>query len=55
MNFKAVTGLIGLLALLVFLAPPVIKLQNLSLAVVVLIGVGMAVYEFLENLRSKDD
>lgn len=55
MNVKMVTGLIGLVAILAFLAPPVIKLQKLALAVVVLIGAGMAVYEFIENIRSKDD
>lgn len=55
MNFKIIAGLIGLVALLAFLAPPVIKLQKLALAVVVLIGAGMAVYEFVENIRSKDE
>lgn len=55
MNFKVIAGLIGLVALLAFLAPPVIKLQKLALAVVVLIGAGMAVYEFVENIRSKDE
>ena len=55
MNFKVIAGLIGLVALLAFLAPPVIKLQKLALAVVVLIGAGMAVYEFVENSRSKDE
>lgn len=55
MNFKIFTGLVGLVLLLAFLAPPVIKLQKLALAVVVLIGAGMAVYEFIENVRSKDD
>lgn len=55
MNFKVFAGLIGLIMLIAFLAPPVIKLQKLALAVVVLIGVAMAAYEFFENLRSKDD
>lgn len=55
MNFKVIAGLIGLMALLAFLAPPVIKLQKLALAVVVLIGAGMAVYEFVENIRNKDE
>ncbi len=40
MNFKVIAGLIGLVMLLAFLVPPVIKLQKLALAVVVLIGVG---------------
>ncbi|MBK7325258.1 MAG: hypothetical protein IPI89_03695 [Propionivibrio sp.] len=41
--------------LLAYLAPPVIKLKNAALIAVVLIGAGMAVYEYIENLRGKDD
>lgn len=55
MNFKMIAGLVGLVMLLAFLAPPVIKLKKLALVVVVLIGAGMAIYEFIENLRSKED
>ncbi len=39
MNFKTIAGLIGLVAVLAFLAPPVIKLQKVALLVVVLIGI----------------
>ena len=55
MKFKAISGLIGLVAVLGFLAPPVFKLQKIALAVVVLIGAGMAVYEFIEGLRNNDE
>jgi hypothetical protein len=55
MNFKTIAGLIGLLLFLGFLAAPAIKLKEISLTVVVLIGVVMAVYEFIETLRSQDD
>lgn len=55
MKSKVIAGLIGLTMLLLFLAPPVIKLQNFALAVVVLIGVAMAVYEFVEQVRGKED
>jgi hypothetical protein len=55
MNFKVIAGLVGLVAVLAFLAPPVIKLQKVALAAVVLIGAGMAIYEFYESLRNKDD
>jgi hypothetical protein len=41
--------------LIAFLLPPAVKLHAISLMAVVLIGVGMAVYEFVENIRSKDD
>jgi hypothetical protein len=55
MKFKTIAGLIGLVAVLAFLAAPVIKLHKLPLILVALIGAGMAVYEFYEGLRSKDD
>ncbi|MCF8199985.1 MAG: hypothetical protein K9J42_14560 [Sulfuritalea sp.] len=55
MKFKVIAGLIGLIMLLLFLAPPALKLKSFALASVILIGVGMAAYEFFEQLRSKDD
>lgn len=55
MNFKTITGLIGLIVLVAFLIPPVIKIQKLSLVIVALIGVGLAAYEFYETLHSKDE
>lgn len=55
MKFKSIAGLVGLILVLAFLAPPVIKLKNIALTLVVLIGVAMAVYECIENLRTKDD
>lgn len=54
LNFKTLAGLVGLLMLLVFLIPPVIKLKKIALAIVILIGIAMAVYEFYEQLRNKD-
>jgi hypothetical protein len=55
MKFKTIAGLIGLLAVVGFLAPPVIKLHKIALIVVALIGAGMAAYEYYEGLRKNDD
>ncbi len=55
MKFKTIAGLIGLVAVLAFLAPPVIKLHQIALIVVALIGAGMATYEFIEGLRNKEE
>ena len=55
MNFKSIAGWLGLLLLVGFLLPPIIKLKNVALAIVVLIGIAMAAYELYENLRSKED
>lgn len=55
MKFKTLAGLIGLIAVVGFLAPPVIKLHKIAMIVVALIGAGMAAYEFYESLRNKDE
>lgn len=55
MSFKMIAGLIGLLALLAFLAPPVIKLKSAALTLVIVVGAAMAAYEYYENIRGKDD
>lgn len=55
MNIKLLTGLLGLLMLAGFLLPPVLKLKAVSLSLVVLAGLGMAAYEFYENLRENRD
>jgi hypothetical protein len=55
MKFKTFAGLAGLVALLVFLAPPVIKLEKIALLAVVLIGIGLAAYEFYESIRKEDE
>lgn len=52
-NFKTIAGLLGLLMLLAFLLPPVIKLKDLALVGVALIGIALATYEFYENLHDK--
>ena len=54
MKFNTIAGLIGLVAVLGFLAPPVIKLHQIALIMLALIGACMAAYEFFEGLH-KDD
>jgi len=55
MKTKILAGLLGLALYIAFLAPPVIKLKDPALAIVVLIGIAMAVYEFFEVVRGRDD
>ncbi|MGE3450408.1 MAG: hypothetical protein AB7I06_03270 [Burkholderiales bacterium] len=52
---KIVMGLIALLMALAFFLVPIIKLKSPALVIVVLIGVAMMVYDFIEVVRSKDD
>jgi hypothetical protein len=51
---KFILGSIGLILAAVFFAIPIVKIREPSLIVVVLIGIGLAVYEFAESLREKD-
>lgn len=55
MTFKTIAGLLGLLLLLAFLLPPALKLKSIPLTLVMLVGIGMAVYEYYEYLRHKDE
>ena len=59
---EIIFGLIGMTVAIVFFAVPVVKLapalglRVIPLIVVVLIGVAMMVYEFIETVRkSRDD
>ena len=54
MVFKFIYGLIGLIMVIGFLAVPIVKLPETSLIIVVLIGVAMAIYEFIEEVKSKE-
>lgn len=55
MNIKLLTGLLGLLMLAGFLLPPLLKLKAVSLSLVIFAGLGLAAYEFYENLRENRD
>jgi 4-hydroxybenzoate polyprenyltransferase len=52
---KIVMGLIALIMALAFFAPPVIKLKDPAMIIVILIGVAAMVYNFIEIVREKDD
>lgn len=52
---KIVMGLIALLMALAFFLVPIVKLKSPALVIVVLIGVAMMVYDFIEVVRSKDE
>jgi hypothetical protein len=52
---KIVMGVIGLTLLVAFLAPPAVKLKDVAMIVILLIGVGAAAYSVVEFVREKDD
>lgn len=55
MSFKLFAGLLGLVTVVAFLLPPILKTKEISLVVIVLIGIGMAACEFYETVRGKED
>jgi hypothetical protein len=54
MVLKVIFGLIGIVLMLAFVAPVVIKIKSIALVGVILIGVAMMVYDYIEFLREKD-
>ncbi|MBI4204668.1 MAG: hypothetical protein HY527_06550 [Betaproteobacteria bacterium] len=55
MAFKVFAGIVAAALLLIFISPVVIKLKDIALSVVVLIGVTLMLLDIWHSLRSKDD
>ena len=55
MRFKIFAGIVAAALLIGFVSPVVVKLKDVALSVVVLIGLTMMVVDIWHALRSKDD
>ena len=55
MALKVFAGIVGVALLLVYIAPVVLRLKDIPLWVVALLGIGMMLVELLQSLRSKED
>lgn len=55
MAFKIFTGILAAVLLLLFVSPVVVKLKEISLTAVVLIGVIMMITDIWQALKSKAD
>lgn len=55
MTIKIVAGIVAAALLILFVGPVVIKLKDVALGVVVLVGLTMMIVDILQDLRSKDD
>jgi hypothetical protein len=53
--YKIVAGVVAATLVLVYMAPVVLRLQEVALWVVTLIGAGMMLVDLWQSLRSKDD
>ena len=55
MALKIFAGIVGTLLLLAYVGPVVLKLKDIPLSVVALLGIGMMLVDFWQSLRSKED
>jgi threonine/homoserine/homoserine lactone efflux protein len=55
MGIKLVTGLIGIVLMLAFVSVVALKIRELALVIVILIGAALMVWEFVETLKRKEE
>jgi len=53
--FKIFAGIVAAALLIIFISPVVIKLKDVALGAVVLIGLAMMITDVVQSLKSKDD
>ena len=55
MPIKIFAAVVAVVMMLCFVAPPVLKLQDIALGVVILIAVVMMLVDLWQSLQSKED
>lgn len=55
MIFKIVAGVVALILMLGYLLPPVFKLKDVALGVIICIGIAMMLVDLVQSLKAKDD
>lgn len=55
MALKIFAGLVGVVLLLIYIAPVVVKLKDIPLWCVAVLGVGMMLVDLWQSLKSKED
>ena len=55
MPYKIIVGIVAAALMLVYMAPVVLRLQEVALWAVTLIGAGMMLVDLWQSLFSKDD
>jgi hypothetical protein len=55
MTFRIVAGIVAAALVVLFIAPVVVKLKDVALSFVVLVGVSMMIIDIWQSLKSKDD
>ena len=55
MAFKILAGVVAMVLMIAYLAPPIFKLKDVALASVIVIGVVMMLVDLVQSLQSKED
>ena len=55
MAFKIFSGAVALTLIFGYLVPPILKLKEIDLGIVILLGLAMVVVDLWQSLKSKDD
>jgi len=55
MPVKIFAAIVAVVMVLCFLLPPVLKLKDIALGVVILIGIAMMLADLWQSLRAKED
>ena len=55
MAFKILAGVVAMVLMIAYLAPPIYKLKDVALAIVIVIGVVMMLVDLVQSLQSKED
>jgi len=53
--FKYFAGLVAVVLMLLYLVPPVVKLKEIDLGIVILVGLAMMAVDLWQSFKSKDD
>ena len=55
MTVKIFAGVVAMILALGFLAPPVLKLKDPALAIVIAVGIVMMAFDLWQSLQAKED
>ena len=55
MGFRILAGVVAMVLAIAYLAPPLYKLQDVALAIVIVIGLVMMLIDLVQSLQSKEE
>lgn len=55
MAVKIAAGLVAVILIVGYLLPPVFKLKDVALGIVIAVGLTMMIVDLVQSLKSKDD